>query len=160
MCCRVYLSASMSSATTCWVSKPFACTVPPSQGESLHFKSLIFHSDCTNISRKWWGGRTLHTWTNTETPGVLQGYHYGSTVCTCPAWIKTKQDMLGDLIRQTLLHRLTAALSHSSLFFIFFFKYDQVSPDVQRGFSFSFFFFCKEFSGMLTLVSSAGRFLL
>lgn len=149
----IYLSTSMSSATTCWASKPFACTAPPSRGESLQFKSLIRHSDCTNISGKAWGGSALNTWTNTQTPGVLRGYHYGSTVYTRPAWIKTKQDALGDLIRRALPHRVTAALSHSPLFLSVnesALTYDGV------------FLFCllQGVSGLLTLVSSAGRFLL
>lgn len=147
VCCRAYLSTAMSSATTCWASKPFACTVPPSRGESLHFKSLIFQSDCTNISGKRWGGSTLQIWTNTQTPGVLRGYHYGSTVCTCPARMKTKQDTLGDLIRRTLLHRLSAALSHSPLFL------SMIKSALMFGgvflFLFSFFLACSHWSAVL-----------
>lgn len=128
----------MSSATTCWASKPFACTAPPSRGESLQFKSLIRHSDCTNISGKAWGGSALNTWTNTQTPGVLRGYHYGSTVYTRPAWIKTKQDALGDLIRRALPHRVTAALSHSPLFL-------SVNESALTYDGVFCFVFCKEF---------------
>lgn len=55
--------------------------LPPPSLESLQFKSLIFHSDCTNISRGVGRGAgvAFTTWTNQQTPGVLLGYHYGST---------------------------------------------------------------------------------
>lgn len=37
-------------------------------------------------------------------------------VCARRAWIKTKQDTLGDLIRLAQPHRFAAALSHSAIF--------------------------------------------
>lgn len=70
-------------------------------------------------------------------------------VYTRPAWIKTKQDTLGDLIRLALPHRLTAALSHSPLFV----SVKELVQTYGGG-------VCGELSSTLTLVSSAGRFLL
>ena len=55
---------------------------PPSQGESLQFKSLIFLCDCTNIIREGLGrrgGSAPTSRTNRQTPGVLWRCHYGST---------------------------------------------------------------------------------
>lgn len=119
--------------------------LPHSVVESLQFKLLIFHSDCTNISRKGWGGSILNTWTSMQTPGVLLWYHYGSTVYTRPVWVKTKQDT-SDLIRLAVPQR-TAALSHSLV------CVNESAGDVQGC-----FFLCRVL--WVTLVSSARRFLL
>ena len=107
-------------------------STPPSQGESLQFKSLIFHSDCTNISgRGWEGGRecTHRTDKPSNTWCSAGGIIMVAPVYTRPPWIKTKQDTLGDLIRLAVPHRLTAALSHSPLFC----KCERVCPDVWRS---------------------------
>lgn len=100
------------------------------------------------------GRGALNTWTNQQTPGVLLGYHYGSTslYTSCldqKKKKKKKQDTLGDLIRLPLPHRFTAALSHYMLFV-------SVKELVQMD---GGGFFGQEFPGTLTLVSSAGRFL-
>lgn len=57
---------------------------------------------------------------------------------------KQRQDTLGDLIRLAVPYRLTAALTHSTLFL-------SANKPYCKG---------EEGFGMLTLVSSAGRFLL
>ena len=58
-------------------------STPPSQGESLQFKSLIFHSDCTNISGRGWvgGGAGVHPPHGQTVKHLVfcRGYHYGST---------------------------------------------------------------------------------
>lgn len=73
-----------------------------------------------------------------QTPGVLLGYDYGSTVYTRPVWVKTKQDTLGDLIRPAVPQR-SAALSHSLV------CVNESAGDVQGCF---FFFSFAEFSGL------------
>lgn len=67
----------------------------------------------------------MNTLTSMQTPGVLLGYDYCSTVYTRPVWVKTKQDTLGDLIRlavpqHTLSHSLVSQPAMlSGVFFSF-----------------------------------------
>lgn len=84
---------------------------------SLQFKLLIllYSLIAQTYPGKGWDRNGLHTWRSTQTPGVLQGYHYGSTGYVLPG-SKQRQDTLGDLIRLAVPHRLTAALTHSPLF--------------------------------------------
>ena len=122
-------------------------SVPSSLQESLQFKWLIFISDGTIISEK---RSSRSAWMDTQTAGVLLGYDYSSTVYTRPGWIKTKQDNSDDFIRLALLRQIhRGSESLPTLLNV------KESAPMYRGGSFS-----AEFSGRLTLVSSAGRFLL
>lgn len=130
--------------------KAFAWAFPPSLQESLQFKWLIFISEGTIISEKRSSRSALNTWTDTQTPGVLLGYDYSSTVYTRPAWIKTKQGNFDDFIRLALLRQIhCGSESLPTLLNV------KESALMYRGGS-----FFAEFSGRLTLVSGAGRFLL
>lgn len=166
-----YLSVSLSSVTTCWASKPFLSTPHPSTpvfpSFTLHLlenlcnlSMLILGPDCTNTSRIWMLVASVNrARTNTPTPGVFvfsSRRHGVYTSGSGSKQNKTRQVTSSD--GPCLTHSLHLWVMPRSHFFLFCFKCEQASPDIQRRVFWGFFF--KEYSGVLTLVSSVGRILL
>lgn len=83
---------------------------------SLQFKSLIllYSLIAQTYPGKGWDRNGLHTWGSAQTPGVLQGYHYGSTGYIRPARIKTKTRPFRWLNQAGCAS--DSALTHSTLF--------------------------------------------
>lgn len=104
----------MSYVPTCWGSKPF-----PSTATTWHSWQLLKTFCNLNAHISLWLhrhiqglGGMINTWTNQETPGVLLGYHYGSTSLYTSCLDQNKAVHFGDLIRLALPHIFTVALSH------------------------------------------------
>lgn len=97
----------------------------------------------------------INTWTNQQTPGVLLGYHYGSTSLYTSCLDQNKAVHFGDLIRLALPHIFTVALSHC----LHFVSVKELGQTYRERFVF-WGVFCEDFSYVLTLVSSARKFLL
>lgn len=87
---------------------------------SLHCNYLLLKTFCNlNAHIPLWLhrhiqglGGMINTWTNQETPGVLLGYHYGSTSLYTSCLDQNKAVHFGDLIRLAMPHIFTVALSH------------------------------------------------
>lgn len=156
MCLRVYIYIYIHPNVLCPHMLGF-------KAFSLHCNYLLLNTFCNlNAHIPLWLhrhiqglGGMINTWTNQETPGVLLGYHYGSTSLYTSCLDQNKAVHFGDLIRLAMPHIFTVALSHC----LHFVSVKELGQTDRERLVFGWFF-CEDFSGVLTLVSSAGRFLL
>lgn len=142
MCLRVYIYIYIHPNVLCPHMLGF-------KAFSLHCNYLLLNTFCNlNAHIPLWLhrhiqglGGMINTWTNQETPGVLLGYHYGSTSLYTSCLDQNKAVHFGDLIRLAMPHIFTVALSHC----LHFVSVKELGQTDRERFVFGWFFFVRTF---------------